>query len=351
MNDVSGNPSKGQHALDESKLQAWLARHVEGFAGPLRVERFKGGQSNPTYKLTTADRAFVLRRKPPGRLLPGAHAIDREVRVLRALGTAGFPVPRIRGFCDDEDVIGSAFYVMEFVVGRIFWDATFPDVPRADRPLYFDAMNETLARLHGIGIDAAGLGDFGRPENYILRQIARWTKQYRDDAEAGRDSNMERLIEWLPEHIPKGDDAAIVHGDFRCDNMIFHPVEPRVIAVLDWELSTIGHPLVDFAYHAMMYRMPPHIVAGLAGADLARLNIPSESEYVSAYCRRRGTEWIAAYEYYLAFNFFRLAAIFHGIKGRLMRGAAASAEAAERVRVFPELAELAWRQAQAAIRD
>lgn len=352
MNDGSDLHPGVQHAgIGETKLEAWLARHVEGFVGPLRIERFKGGQSNPTYKLMTPDRTFVLRRKPPGRLLPGAHAIEREARVLRALGAAGFPTPHICAFCDEEGVIGSAFYVMEFVAGRIFWDATFPGLERAERPRYFDAMNDTLARLHDINIEGAGLGDYGRPQKYIARQIARWTRQYRADVEAGRDPNMERLIEWLPEHIPQEDEAAIVHGDFRCDNMIFHPVEPRIIAVLDWELSTIGHPLVDFAYHAMMYRMPPHIVAGLAGADLAELNIPSESDYVSAYCRRRGRGWIADYEYYLAFNFFRLAAIFHGIKGRSMRGAAASARAAERAQVFPELAELAWRQAQAVTRD
>jgi aminoglycoside phosphotransferase (APT) family kinase protein len=235
---------------------------------------------------------------------------------------------------------------MEMVEGRIFWDATFPNVSRVQRPAYFDAMNETLARLHSIDYVAAGLADYGRPGNYFERQIARWSKQYTEDAAAGRDPNMDRLIEWLPAHIPLGDETSIVHGDFRCDNIIFHPTEPRVLAVLDWELSTLGHPLADFAYNAMMYRMPPHIVAGFAGADIGALNIPNEADYVAAYCRRIGREAMPAYDFYVAFNFFRIAAIFHGIKGRVARGTASSAQAKERVAVFPELAELAWRQTE-----
>jgi aminoglycoside phosphotransferase (APT) family kinase protein len=313
----------------------------------LTIEQFKGGQSNPTYKLITPHAAYVLRRKPPGELLKGAHAVEREAKVLIALGSAGFPVAHVHALCTDESVIGTWFYVMDMVEGRIFWDATFPDVPRAERPAYFDAMNATLTTLHGIDYAAIGLSDYGRPGNYFARQIDRWSKQYLADEDAGRDANMDRLIDWLPAHIPPGDESAIVHGDFRCDNMIFHPTEPRILAVLDWELSTLGHPLADFTYNAMMYRMPPHIVAGLAGADIAALNIPSEAEYVAAYCRRTGRDGIAGYDFYMAFNFFRIAAIFHGIKGRVIRGTAASAQARERVKVFPELAEIAWQQTKA----
>jgi len=333
------------YGFDDARLAEWLRAHVAGYAGPLRVEQFRGGQSNPTYKLITPGRSYVLRRKPPGQLLKGAHAVEREARVLAALGSAGFPVAHIYGLCTDAAVIGTWFFVMEMVEGRIFWDASIPEVSREHRPDYFDAMNATLAALHRVDYAAVGLADYGRPGNYFERQIARWSKQYLEDTEAGRDPFMDRLIEWLPAHIPAGDESSIVHGDFRCDNMIFHPTEPRVLAVLDWELSTLGHPLADFAYHAMMYRMPPYIVAGLAGADLARLNIPSEADYVAAYCRRTRRASMPGYDFYVAFNFFRLAAIFHGIKGRVLRGNASSAQAQERVRVLPELTELAWRQA------
>jgi aminoglycoside phosphotransferase (APT) family kinase protein len=338
-------PVRAAHRFDEAALLAWMEANVAGFAGPMRVEQFKGGQSNPTYKLITPNRAYVLRRKPPGQLLKGAHAIEREAQVLTGLGKAGFPVARIYGLCTDDSVIGTWFYVMAMVEGRIFWDATLPEIPAADRPAYFDAMNATMAQLHGMDYRAIGLADYGRPGNYFQRQIARWSKQYLEDIEAGRDPNMDRLIDWLPAHIPPGDETAIVHGDFRIDNMIFHPTEPRVIAVLDWELSTLGHPLADFAYHAMMYHMPPHIVAGLAGADLQALNIPGEADYVAAYCRRTGRAAVPDYKFYIAFNFFRMAAIFHGIKGRVARGTAASAQAAERAAVFPELAAIAWQQA------
>lgn len=331
------------HRFDEARLAAWMAAEVPDFEGPLEVRQFKGGQSNPTYLLHTASRAYVLRRKPPGPLVKGAHAVEREAAVLTALEIAGYPVPHVYALCRDDEVIGSWFYVMQFVPGRIFWDATLPEVSRADRPRYYDAMNAALAALHRVDYAAIGLAEFGRPGNYFERQIARWTKQYLDDREAGRDPNMDRLIEWLPANIPVGDETSIVHGDFRIDNMIFHPSEPTVLAVLDWELSTLGHPLADFAYHAMMYRMPPHIVAGLAGADLGALNIPSEEEYVAAYCRRVGRRSIANYPFYIAFNFFRLAAIFHGIKGRAIRGTAASAEASARAANFPALAALARR--------
>lgn len=340
--DNSGTvPVREGYRFDEAALTRWMDRNVEGFAGPLRVEQFKGGQSNPTYRLVTPSRNYVLRRKPPGDLLPGAHAVDREARVQMALGAAGFPVARIHGLCTDDAVIGTWFYVMDMVEGRIFWDATFPQVSREERPAYFDAMNATMAALHAIDPEKAGLGDYGKPGNYFARQIGRWTKQYQADELAGRNADMDALVEALPGLIPAGDETSVIHGDCRCDNMIFHPTAPRVLAVLDWELSTLGHPLADFAYHALMYRMPPEIVPGLAGADLAALNIPSETDYIAAYCARTGREGIAGYEFYVAFNLFRLAAIFHGIKGRVLRGNAANAQAASRAESFPTLARMA----------
>jgi len=330
------------HRFDVAGLEAWMAREVEGFAGPLAVEQFKGGQSNPTYKLVTPSRLYVLRRKPPGKLLPGAHAVDREYRVITALAAQGFPVARTYGLCLDEAVIGTPFYVMEMVEGRIFWDPTFPEVGRDDRPAYFDAMNATIAALHGIDPDEAGLGDYGKPGNYFARQIGRWTKQYREDVEAGRVAAMDRLAAWLPQNVPPDEpQARIIHGDFRCDNMVFHATEPRVLAVLDWELSTLGHPLADFSYHLMMYRMPD----ALAGLDLPALNIPSEADYVAAYCRRTGRAGIPDMDFYMAFNLFRLAGIVHGIKGRMVRGNASSDHAGEMVTRLEPLAELGWAQA------
>jgi aminoglycoside phosphotransferase (APT) family kinase protein len=340
-------PVRDGKRFDEAALVRWMEANVADYAGPLSVEQFKGGQSNPTYKLTTPARSYVLRRKPSGRILKGAHAVEREARVLAALGAIDFAIPRVYALCTDDSVIGSWFFIMEMVEGRIFWDATFPEVSREARPAYFDAMNETIARLHQIDFETIGLSDYGKPGNYFARQIGRWSKQYLDDADAGRDPNMDRLIEGLPANIPDGDETSIVHGDFRCDNMIFHPAEPKVVAVLDWELSTLGHPLADFAYHAMMYRMPPDIVAGLAGANLAALNIPSEADYVAAYCGRTGRESLPAYNFHIAFNFFRMAAIFHGIKGRVIRGTAASEHARERAKSFPALARLARQSMEA----
>lgn len=343
MSDTT--PVREAHRIDQAALERWMAEHMAGYRGPLTVEQFKGGQSNPTYKLITPSHSYVLRRKPPGPLLKGAHAIEREAKVLSALGTVGFPVAHIYGLCTDESVIGTWFFVMEMVEGRIFWEASYPGVSRETRPLYVDALNAVLAQLHSVDYAAIGLGDYGRPGNYFERQIGRWSKQYLEDTDAGRDPHMDKLIAWLPAHIPPGDETSIVHGDLRCDNVIYHPTEPRILAVLDWELSTLGHPLADFSYTAMMYRMPPTIIAGLAGLDLEALNIPSETEYVAGYCRRTGRAAMPDYDFYIAFNFFRLAAIYHGIKGRFVRGNAASAEAGERTKAFPELAELAWKQA------
>ena len=337
------------HRFSEAELERWLERNVASYAGPLRVEQFKGGQSNPTYRLATPTRAYVLRRKPPGELLPGAHAVDREYRVISALHAQGFPVAEPLGLCEDESVIGTPFYVMALVEGRIFWEAHFPEIAREERAAYFDAMNATIAALHGIDPEAAGLGDYGKPGNYFERQIGRWSRQYLGDTEAGRVPAMDRLVEWLPAHLPPNEpQARIIHGDFRCDNMIFHGSEPRVLAVLDWELSTLGHPLADFSYHLMMYRMPAGITAGLAGLDLAAEGIPSEADYVAAYCRRTGRDGIPDLDFYVAFNMFRLCAILHGIKGRVARGTAASAHAAAAAAGLEGLAELAWTQAQRA---
>jgi aminoglycoside phosphotransferase (APT) family kinase protein len=330
-----------------ARLDQWMQDNVEDYRGPPEVARFAGGQSNPTYKLTTPDRGYVVRRKPSGQLLKGAHAIDREVRILRALRTVGFPVPDVFALCTDESVIGTWFYVMELIEGRVFWDTSFPQVSRGDRPRYFDAMNSTLAELHGIDYAAIGLGDFGARSNYIEREIARWTNQYLRDSGAGRDINTDRVSAWLLQNIPPADLTAIVHGDFRCDNLIFHPTEPHVIAVLDWELSTLGDPLADFAYHLMIYRLLPRGIAGLVGCDLPSLNIPSEIDYVSAYCARTGRSQISNLNFYLAFNVFRLAAIVHGIKGRTLRGTASSQRSSELIRALPYFAEIAWNLATA----
>jgi aminoglycoside phosphotransferase (APT) family kinase protein len=347
--DLSGTSSvRASHRFDVERIAQWLTENIANFRGPLTVEQFKGGQSNPTYKLLTPTKNYVLRRKPPGTTLQSAHAVDREARVLRALEPTGFSVPHVYALCTDDGIIGTWFYVMDCVIGRNIWDATFPDVKRATRPRYFDAMNIAIAELHSLDFRQMGLADFGKTGDYLNRQIGRWTKQYLADADAGRDANLDRLIEWLPAHVPVGDETSLIHGDFRVDNLIFHPEEARVTAVLDWELSTLGHPLADFANHVMMYRMPPTLIAGLLGADLKALNIPSESEYVAAYCQRTSRDGIPHLDFYIAFNMFRLAAIFHGIKGRLIRGNASSAHAEKMVTALPVIAQRAWEQALAA---
>jgi len=336
-------------SFDERALEVWLRTHVEGFAGPLKVSQFKGGQSNPTYCLETPRASYVLRRKPPGKILPGAHAVEREYRVIAALGAQGFPVPRVHDLCEDASVIGTPFYVMDLVAGRIVWEAHFPGLSREERAAHFDAMNATIASLHNFDPQAIGLGDYGRAAGFVERQVTRWSKQYLADAEGGRLAAMDRLVDWLGKHLPPDSgDARIAHGDFRCDNMIFDVAEPSVRAVLDWELSTLGDPASDFTYHLLMYRMPAGIFSGLAGVDLEALGIPTEAEYVDAYCRRTGRTGIANLDYLMVFNLFRLAAIVHGIKGRLVRGNASSAHAAQMVERLEPLAELAWTQAATA---
>ena len=336
--------------FDVAPLEHWMERHVDGFAGPLTVSQFKGGQSNPTYRLDTpSGQAFVLRRKPPGKLLPGAHAVEREARVMSALGAQAFPVPRVHGLCEDESVIGTAFFVMDLVDGRIVWEAAFPDMSPNERAAHFDAMNATIAQLHRYDPAAIGLGDYGKATGFVERQVARWSKQYQGDVEAGRLAQMDALVGWLEQHLPPDSgDARVVHGDFRCDNMIFAPDEARVAAVLDWELSTLGDPAADFVYHMLMYRMPAGLFTGLAGLDLAALGIPSEEQYVAAYCRRTGREHLPNVDYLVVFVMFRLAAILHGIKGRLARGNASSAHAAQMIGQLEPLAELALAQARSA---
>jgi aminoglycoside phosphotransferase (APT) family kinase protein len=336
--------------FDTAALHQWMHDHVASQGGGLKVRQFKGGQSNPTYLLETPRTAFVLRRKPPGKLLPGAHAVEREYRVLAALGAQGFPVPKVYGLCEDESVIGTAFYVMDMVPGRIVWEAEFPGLSREVRAAHFDAMNATIAQLHSYDPEAIGLGDFGKATGFVERQVARWSKQYLTDTDAGRVPAMDRLVDWLGKHLPPDSGrSSVVHGDYRCDNMIFDAEEPIVRAVLDWELSTLGDPAADFTYHLLMYRMPggPNF-SGLAGQDLETLGIPSEEEYVAAYCRRTGRDHLPNKDYLIVFCLFRLAAILHGIKGRLARGNASSAHAAQMVERLEPLAELAWSEAQRA---
>jgi aminoglycoside phosphotransferase (APT) family kinase protein len=334
-------PVEERHRIDEAALTAWLQANVEGYAGPLEVRQFKGGQSNPTYQLVTPGRRYVLRRKPPGKLLPSAHAVDREFKVISALHPTGFPVARPYGLCLDESVIGTIFYVMDSVDGRILWDGRLPGYAPAERAAIYQAKLETLARLHTTDVAAVGLSDFGKPGNYFGRQVDRWTRQYQA-SETGEIAVMNRLIEWLPATLPADDQTSVVHGDYRLDNMILHPTEPRVIAVLDWELSTLGNPLADFTYLLMNWVMPGDQRGGLAGLDLAAEGIPSVEAYVAEYCRLTGRAGLPALDWYFAYNMFRLAAICQGIAGRVRDGTAASPHAiamGERVR---PLAEAAW---------
>jgi aminoglycoside phosphotransferase (APT) family kinase protein len=337
--------------LDASRLKSYLASAVPGFAGPLTVRQFKGGQSNPTYLLETPARRYVLRRKPPGKLLPSAHAVDREYRVIGALHAQGFPVAKPVHYCADESVAGTPFYVMGFVDGRVFWNPHMPGTSVAERRAVYDAMNATLARLHAYEPVAIGLADFGRGENYVARQVDRWSTQYRasqtQDIEA-----MERLIAWLPAHLPPPAPVRLVHGDYRLDNVILAPDRAEVLAVLDWELSTLGDPLADFSYHLMQWHMPQEETGAgtgsLVGYDLAALGIPAMSDYVDAYVARTGLDPRPHLNVYLAYNFFRIAAILQGIAGRVRDGTATSEHAAVKAQMVRPLAETAWRFAREA---
>jgi len=336
---------RAQHRFDEAVLEAYLAARIPGFAGPMTVEQFKGGQSNPTYRIAAGDKRYVLRRKPPGKLLPSAHAVDREYTVMTALGKTAVPVPKTWLLCSDESVIGTPFFVMDCVDGRIFWEQSLPGMAPAERGAIYDEMNRVIAALHGVDYKAIGLEDYGRPGNYFARQIKRWSEQYRA-SETGRIEAMDNLIAWLPENIPGSDETSIVHGDFRLDNMIFHPTEPRVLAVLDWELSTLGHPLADFSYHCMSWHIAPGEFRGIAGLDHAALGIPSEEEYIASYCRRTGRERIEHWHFYLAFSFFRIAAILQGVAKRALDGTAASAQAVETGKRARPMAEMGWSNAE-----
>ena len=332
-----------RHPLALEPLAAYLRQHLPDFDGELSAQQFSGGQSNPTYLLHAGGRRWVLRRKPPGVLLPSAHAIDRETRVMAALAHSTVPVPKVHLLCEDGTVIGSAFYLMEHVEGRNFVDPSLPGMTPEQRGAIYDEMNRVIALLHGVDHGAVGLTGYGRPGQYLKRQIERWTKQYRT-SETQPIAAMERLIEWLPGHVPEADETSLVHGDFRIDNLIFHPHEPRVLAVLDWELSTLGHPLADFAYHCMAWRVTPAEFRGLKGHDLMALGIPSEDAYVQAYCKRSGRESLPDWDYYMAFNMFRMAAILQGILQRALQGSAVSPEAEQTGRLSGSMAEAGWRQ-------
>ena len=331
------------HQFDEAALAGWMAAHVEGYAGPVEVRQFKGGQSNPTYQLVTPGRNYVLRRKPPGKLLPSAHAVDREFKVISALYPTGFPVPKPYGLCEDEAVIGTAFYIMDMVEGRVLWDQSLPGYAPAERHALHMAAVRTLAALHNTDYRAVGLEDFGRPGNYMMRQISRWTKQYKASETQHLDA-MERLIDWLPGSAPADEETTIVHADYRLDNMVMHPTEPRVVAVLDWELATLGNPLADFTYVLMQW------VNGTLSTipDLEAHGIPTMEEYIAEYCRLTGRSGIADLNWFFAYNAFRLAGICQGIIGRVRDGTAKSAQASAMEERVPLLANSAWEFAQRA---
>ena len=349
-------PVSEAHAFDTAALHDWLQRHVQGYEGPLSVEMFKGGQSNPTYKLITPQRSYVMRAKPGpvAKLLPSAHAIEREFKVMSALAQTDVPVARMHALCEDESVIGRAFYIMAFVEGRVFWEQSLPGMTTTERRALYTELNRVLACLHRAPYAQIGLSDYGRPGNYIERQIGRWSKQYQASITQPIEA-MARLIEWLPRHMPASAQTeltSIVHGDYRIDNVMYHPEQARIMAVLDWELSTLGHPLADFSYHCMAWHIPPGTFRGLGGVDLAPLGIPLEDEYIRMYCDQTGfadpvdlkTDW----NFYLAYNMFRIAAILQGIAKRVEDGTASSAQAKASGAGARPMAELAWQYAQRA---
>ena len=345
----------GKHVFDIAALSAWLDANLDGFQGPLAVELFKGGQSNPTYKLLTPTRSYVMRAKPGpvAKLLPSAHAVEREFAVMRALEGTDVPVARMYCLCEDESVIGRAFYIMEFVQGRVLWDQALPGMSNAERGAIYDEMNRVIAALHKADYAERGLAGFGKPGNYFERQIGRWSKQYVASITQPI-PEMDQLMAWLPAHIPAGARdvrrTGIVHGDYRLDNLIFHPTQPRVLAVLDWELSTLGHPLADFSYHCMAWHIPPGSFRGIGGLDVASLGIPTEAEYIRRYCARTGfttpDELAPDWSFYLAYNLFRIAAILQGIAKRIETGTASNAQAAKSAAGVRPLAEMAWKFAR-----
>ena len=340
-------PVAEANRFDVASLERYMRKHVEGFAGNLELEQFNGGQSNPTFMLKAGGKKYVLRRKPPGKLLPSAHAVDREYRVITALAKTDVPVARTWCLCEDDSVIGTMFYIMDCVDGRVMWDPSLPGMTPADRKAIFEEMNRVIAALHSVDYAAIGLADYGKPGNYFARQIDRWSKQYKA-SETEKIEAMDNLIEWLPKNIPPGDETAIVHGDYRLDNMSFHPTEPRVLAVLDWELSTLGHPMADFSYHMMTWHLSPTEFRGLLGHDLKTLGIPTEEEYLEMYLWQTGSDAATSSEwgFYMAYNMFRMAGILQGIMGRVVAGNAASAQALEAGKRARPMAELGWKQVE-----
>ena len=354
---VGTRPVTDKHLFDVAALTVWLQSNIDGFDGTLTVEMFKGGQSNPTYKLITPTRSYVMRAKPGpvAKLLPSAHAVEREFAVMSGLYGTDVPVARMYGLCEDESIIGRAFYVMEFVQGRVLWDQSLPGMTPLERGAIYDEMNRVIAALHKVKFADQGLAGYGKPGNYFERQIGRWSKQYVASITQPV-AEMDQLMAWLPAHIPAGardeNRTSIVHGDYRLDNLMFHPTEPRVLAVLDWELSTLGHPLADFSYHCMAWHIPPGAFRGIGGLDLASLGIPSEAAYIQSYCDRTGfttpEELKADWNFYMAYNLFRIAAILQGIAKRIETGTASSAQAASSAAGVKPLAEMAWRFARMA---
>ena len=342
---IGTKPVEERHRIDERALEKHLGFRIA------RVEQFKGGQSNPTYFLQTPSRRYVLRRKPPGKLLPSAHAVDREYRVIAALHSAGFPVARPHALCEDDALIGTTFYVMDYVEGRVLWDQSLPGMTNAERRALWDELNRVIAQLHMLDYRVLGLEGFGKPGNYIERQVARWTKQYQA-SETEPIAAMNDLIAWLPKNIPPETATTVVHGDYRLDNVIFDPREPRILAVLDWELSTLGDPLADFAYHCMSWHIPPGQFRGIAGLDLAALGIPSEGDYIAMYCKRTGRTGIeqSHWDFYMAYNLFRIAAILQGIAKRVVDGTAASDHARDAGARARPMAELGWQQVEKILR-
>ena len=346
-----------QHAFDTAALGAWLQQHLEGFAGPLSVEMFKGGQSNPTYKLITPGKSYVMRAKPGpvAKLLPSAHAVEREFAVMRGLQDTDVPVPQMYCLCEDESVIGRAFYVMECMQGRVLWDQSLPGMDPAERRAIYTEMNRVISALHTVRFAERGLANYGKPGNYFERQIGRWSKQYVASITQPI-AEMDQLMEWLPQNIPAmaRDDSmvSIVHGDYRLDNLMFDAAQPRVVAVLAWELSTLGHPLADFSYHCMAWHIPPGSFRGIAGLDFEALGIPSEAEYIRLYCERTGLatpeQLKVDWNFYMAYNMFRIAAILQGIAKRVEAGTASSAQAVRSAAGARPLAQMAWKFARAA---
>ena len=352
---VGTRPVTDQHQFDTAALNAWLRVHLDGFEGPLSVEMFKGGQSNPTYKLVTPGGSFVMRAKPGAvaKLLPSAHAVEREFTVMRGLAGTDVPVAKMYCLCEDELVIGRAFYVMEFVQGRVLWDQALPGMTGTQRGAIYDEMNRVIAALHKVDYTGCGLEAFGKPGNYVERQLSRWSKQYVASITQSI-PEMDRLMAWLPANLPDSardaSKTSIVHGDYRLDNLMFHPTEPRILAVLDWELSTLGHPLADFSYHCMAWHVPHGMSRGIGGLDVAKLGIPPEAEYIQRYCQRTGLTTPDAlrqdWSFYMAYNMFRIAAILQGIAKRIEMGTASSPQAANSAAGVRPMAEMAWKFAQ-----